>query len=304
MTPASKPRTPSRRVAASPREGIEPLRAKAETLRALHHGDRPLVLANAWDAASARLFEAVGYRAIATSSAGVAYAWGVPDGEVISRRQMLEAVRRIAVVVSVPVTADLEAGYGPDPKAVIRTVRDLVAAGAVGFNLEDSRGGSLLDLPEQVTRVRAARATADKLGVPVVINARTDVFHGAEPSPPRLADAIARGSAYLEAGADSVFVPFVRDAETIGALARGIRGAVNILVAPGSPSVGELWALGVRRVSIGSGIARAAYGLARRAAQELRERGTLDLTRDWAVSFDEMQRLFDVRADAKPPGPR
>ena len=258
------------------------------------------MLANVWDAASARLVEAIGYRAIATSSAGVAYAGGFPDGEVIGRRRMLEAVRRIAAAVSVPVTADLEAGYGSDAGAVARTVRELVAAGAVGFNLEDARAGELLGLPAQVARVRAARTTAGKLGVPVVINARTDVFHGAAPSPHLVADAIGRGNAYLDAGADSVFVPFVRDTETIGALARGIRGPVNILIVPGSPSVGELWALGVRRVSIGSGIARAAFGLARRAAQELRERGTLELAREWAVPFEDMQRLFEVPAGPAP----
>ena len=290
--PTSRPPQPPR--AGAPRERTDVLRAKAEALRALHHADRPLVLANVWDAASARLFESVGYRAIATSSAGVAYAWGYPDGELIGRRQMLEAVRRIAAAVSVPVTADLEAGYGADAKAVSKTVRDLVAAGAVGFNLEDARGGTLLGLPEQAARVRAARATAGRLGVPVVINARTDVFHGVEPSPSHLAGAVARGNAYLDAGADAVFVPFVRDAETIGALTRGIRGPVNILLVPGAPSVAELWALGVRRVSVGSGLARAAYGVARRAALELRERGTADLVEQWGVSYDEMQRLLSV----------
>jgi len=272
-----------------------PLRTKAETLRALHHADRPLVFANAWDAASARLFEAAGFPAIATTSAGVAFAWGYPDGERIARSQMLESVRRIAAAVSVPVSADLEAGYGPGAEAIAQTVRDLLATGAVGLNLEDARGDghrALLAVPAQAGRVRAGRAAAGELGVPVVINARTDVFRGAEPSPQLVAEAVERGNAYLEAGADSVFVPFVRDAETIAALVRGLRGPVNILLVPGGPSVSELWALGVRRVSVGSGIARAALGLARRAAVELRERGTTSLVRDWAVSFDEMQELL------------
>jgi 2-methylisocitrate lyase-like PEP mutase family enzyme len=271
------------------------LRLKAEKLRALHHGDRPLVLANAWDAASARLFEEAGFFAVATTSAGVAYAWGFPDGEHIKRKQMLEAVRRIAAAVSVPVTADLEAGYGSGAKAVAKTVRDLVAAGAVGLNLEDARGRSrrvLLAAPVHAERVFAARTAGAELGVPVVINARTDVFDFRQPSSHQVAEAIARGNVYLDAGADSVFVPFVRDRETIAELVRGIRGPVNILAGPGAPSVPELWALGVRRISIGSGIARAAFGLARRAARELYDQGTSDLIREWAVSYDEMQRLF------------
>jgi len=271
------------------------LRQKAETLRALHHGDRPLVLANAWDAASARLFEETGFPAMATTSAGVAYAWGYPDGEHIKRKQMLESVRRIAAAVSVPVTADIEAGYGPGATAVAKTVHDLVAAGAVGLNLEDARGRSrraLLAAPVHAEHVFAARAAGAELGVPVVINARTDVFDFGQPSSRQVAEAIARGNVYLDAGADSVFVPFVRDRETIAELVRGIRGPVNILAGPGAPSVAELWALGVRRISIGSGLARAAFGLARRAARELYDQGTSELIKEWAPSYDEMQRLF------------
>lgn len=273
------------------------LRRKAESLRALHVGDRPLVLANAWDAASARVFEEAGFPAVATTSAGIAYAWGFADGEHIKRKQMLEAVRRIAAAVSVPVTADLEAGYGPGAKAVARTVRELVAVGAVGLNLEDARGRSrrvLLAAPVHAERVFAARAAGAELGVPVVINARTDVFHFGPASPGRVAEAIQRGNTYLDAGADSVFVPFVGDRETIAELVRGIRGPVNILATPGTPSVAELWALGVRRISVGSGIARAALGLARRAARELRDQGTCELVGEWALPFDEMQRLFSA----------
>ncbi len=274
------------------------LRQQAESLRALHHADRPLVLANAWDAGSARLFEEAGFPVVATTSAGVAYAWGLADGEHIKRRQMLDSVRRIAAAVSVPVTADVEAGYGVGAIAVARTVRDVVAAGAVGLNLEDARGRSrrvLLAAPVHAERVFAARAAGAELGVPVVINARTDVFHFGQPSPGRIAEAIERGNTYLDAGADSVFVPFVRDRETIAELVRGIRGPVNILVVPDGPSVAELSALGVRRISVGSGIARAAFGLARRAARELHDHGTIELVREWGVPYDEMQRVFASR---------
>ena len=278
-----------------PAEVPDALRRKAELLRALHHADRPLVLANAWDAVSARLFEEAGFPAVATTSAGIAYTWGFADGERIKRRQMLEAVRRIAAAVAVPVTADLEAGYGVGAAAVARTVRELVAAGAAGLNLEDARGRSrraMLSTALQAERIFAAHAAGAQLGVPVVINARTDVFHFPERAGGRVAEAVARGNAYLDAGADVVFVPFVTDPAAIAELVRGIRGPVNILAVPGGPSVAELAALGVRRVSVGAAIARSALGLARRAARELLERGTFDLIGEWALPSDEMQRLF------------
>jgi 2-methylisocitrate lyase-like PEP mutase family enzyme len=270
------------------------LSEKASALRALHHGERPLVLANAWDAASARLVEEAGYRAVATTSAGIAYALGYADGERVSRKEMLQVVRRIATAVSVPVTADLEAGYGPGPEAMARTTRDLVAAAAVGLNLEDARGKSrrrLLPTASQVERVRAVRETGQSLGVPVVINARTDVFELVKRSR-ALGEAVERGNAYLAAGADCVFVPFVSDRETIAELVRGIRGPINILAGPGAPAVDELAALGVKRVSVGSAPMRATLGLVRGIAHELRERGTCDLIRAWAPPYEELQRLF------------
>ena len=274
------------------------LSEKASALRALHHGERPLVLANAWDAASARLVEEAGYPAVATTSAGIAYALGHPDGERVSRKEMLQVVRRIAAAVSVPVTADLEAGYGPGPEAMARTTRDLVAAGAVGLNLEDARGKSrrkLLPTAAQVERVRAVRETSQALGVPVVINARTDAFALVERAR-ALTEAVARGNAYLEAGADCVFVPFVRDMEIIAELVRQIRGPINILTGPGTPTVDELAALGVRRVSVGSAPMRATLGLARRIARDLHERGTCELIQEWALPYEELQRLFGAAA--------
>ncbi len=263
-------------------------------MRALHHGERPLVLANAWDAASARLVEEAGFPAVATTSAGIAYALGYADGERVSRKEMIQVVRRIAAAVAVPVTADLEAGYGPGADAMERTIRDLVGAGAVGLNLEDARGRArrkLLPPAAQVERVRAARAAAEAVEVPVVINARTDAFHFAKEGR-AVAEALERGNAYLEAGADCVFVPFVREPRMIDELVRGIRGPVNILGGPGAPTVDELAALGVRRVSVGSAPMRAGMGLARRIARDLRERGTYDLIQEWAIPFEETQQLF------------
>jgi 2-methylisocitrate lyase-like PEP mutase family enzyme len=211
---------------------------------------------------------------------------------------MLQVVRRIAAVVAVPVSADLEAGYGPGPEAMARTARDLVAAGAVGLNLEDARGRArrrLLPLAAQVERVRAVREAGQAIGVPVVINARTDTFHFVKAARAP-GEAVERGNAYLEAGADCVFVPFVREKEIIAQLVKGIRGPVNILAAPGAPTVGELAALGVRRVSVGSAPMRATLGLTRRIARDLRERGTYEAIQEWAVPFEELQQLFGPRA--------
>lgn len=278
------------------------LREKAETLRKLHQGPRLLVLANAWDVASARLIEAAGASAIASTSAGVAYALGYPDGQRISRAEMIDMVRRIAAAVAVPVSADVEAGYGPGADAAAETARAVVEAGAVGLNLEDMiEPGELLPVEQQVERIRAARAAAAKAGVPLVINGRTDAFAAtAMPKADRPAEAIRRANAYLAAGADCAFVPFVADAETIGRLAREIRGPLNVLGVPGSPPVAELERLGVRRMSVGSGVARAAYGHARRVARELLEKGTYESIAQAAVSYAELQELLD--RPSAPPG--
>ena len=269
------------------------LREKAETLRRLHQGPRILVLANAWDVASARLVEAAGFPAIASSSAGVAFALGYPDGQRISRVEMLDMVRRIARAVAVPVSADVEAGYGTTSEAAAQTARGVLEAGAVGMNLEDTGDGRLLPLDVQVDRIRAARAVAEAAGVPLVINGRTDVFEMREiPERERVAEAVRRANAYLRAGADCAFVPFVADREIIARLAREIDGPLNVLGTPDTPPVAELERLGVRRVSVGGGLARAAYGRARRLATEIKETGTFQRLREETISYAEMQRLL------------
>jgi len=270
------------------------LQDKAEALRRLHAGPRVLVLANAWDVASARIVAAAGSPAVATSSAGVAYALGYPDGQRISRAEMLDMVRRIAVGVIVPVTADMEAGYGATREAAAETARGVLAAGAVGMNLEDTGDdGALLPLELQVERIRAARAAADAVGVRLVINGRTDAF-GAPgvPKGDRPGEAVRRANAYLAAGADCAFVPFVSDRDLVARLAREVEGPLNVLGTPAALPIPELERLGVRRVSVGSGIARAAYGLARRAALELAGSGTYGALGAGAISYDDMQRLL------------
>jgi 2-methylisocitrate lyase-like PEP mutase family enzyme len=253
-------------------------REKAERLRALHRGGRPLVLANVWDAATARIVERAGSPAIATTSAGIAFACGYPDGERIPRDRMLAAIATICRAVSVPVTADVEAGYGPTPEDVRRTVRDVLEAGAVGINLEDGNvepGGTLADLDLQVEKIRAARDEAGRMGVPIVVNARTDVYlDRIGPEEGRLDLAIRRGEAYRDGGAACVFVPGLTDGPTIGEIVRRLGCPVNVLAGAGSPPIAELARLGVARVSLGSGPMRAALSLMDRIAREVATLGT------------------------------
>jgi 2-methylisocitrate lyase-like PEP mutase family enzyme len=268
--------------------------AKAEAFRRLHAGPGLLVLPNAWDVASARVIEAAGFAAIATSSAGVAWALGYPDGERVSRREMLVVVRRIARNVEAPVSADMEAGYGSSPEAAAETARGVIAAGAIGLNLEDgTSAGTLLDVTLQVERIRAVREAAATGGVPLVINARTDAFElGALTPPQRFAEAVRRGTAYHAAGADCLFVPFVSDAATIGQLARALPGPLNVIAGPPAPPLGALARLGVRRASLGPRVVQATLGLIRRIVTELRDRGTYTTMADLVLPFAELQTLL------------
>jgi 2-methylisocitrate lyase-like PEP mutase family enzyme len=221
--------------------------SRVDEFRAMHLQPPLLVLPNAWDVASARVFAAIpGCRAVATSSGAVARSLGWEDGEHTPVEEMLRAVERIAAAVAVPVTADLEAGYG-DPA---RTAAGAMAAGAAGMNIEDSRDEGPLPLEEQLDVIRAVRAAAPAL----VVNARIDVFIEGNGD---VADAIERGNAYLAAGADCVY-PIDAPFETVAALVNGIDGPVNILVAPREPPLEELERLGVARVTFGSGLARVA----------------------------------------------
>ena len=268
---------------------------KAQRLRELHHGPPILVLPNAWDAATARLVEAEGFPAIATTSAGVAAALGYPDGGAAPAREMIEAVARIARAVKVPVTADFEHAYAATPDAVADNVMRVVAAGAVGINIEDILPGVAELEPiglqaDKIARIVKASATA---GVHLVINARTDVFLRRIGAPEtRLGVTIERGNAFLAAGADCVFVPGVTDRETIGALVKGIGGPVNMLAVAGSPPIADLEALGVARVSVGSGPMRATMALMRDIARELKTKGTYSAFTDHALPYAEVNDLM------------
>ncbi|MFI0959873.1 isocitrate lyase/phosphoenolpyruvate mutase family protein [Streptomyces sp. NPDC021080] len=255
----------------------EQLRTSARAFRALHVPGRPLVLANAWDAVTARIVEEAGAAAVATTSAGLAWALGVADGDRLERDGALAAVARITAVVRVPVSADIENGYASDAEGVGDTVRAVLAAGAVGVNIEDALygegAGPLRPAAEQAERIAGARAAADAAQVPLFVNARIDTFLRGSGD---VEETLERAAAFLAAGADGVFVPGVVDPATVKALVEGIDGPLNILVGPGAPPVEELAALGVARISAGSSIAAAAHGLVRRAARELLDTGTYE----------------------------
>ena len=258
---------------------------KADRLRALHAGPGVLVLANVSDAIGALIVEAEGFPAVATSSAGVAAVLGYPDGQRIPRREMLFMIGKIAHAVDVPVTADIEAGYN-DP---VQTARDVIAAGAVGMNLEDMEGDTLIPLAEQVERIQAVRSASESL----VLNARTDIFlakHGDAST--RFDRAVERLNAYREAGADCLFAPGVVDMLTILRLVSAVKGPLNILATVGSPSISDMHQAGVRRVSLGSGPSRVALGVYRRFIRDLRADGYMKPLETQAIPFAEVQKLL------------
>lgn len=271
-------------------------KAKATQFAALHRGPRILVLANAWDAASACILESAGFPAIATTSAGIANSLGRADGQHIGRYQMLEVVKRIAHVVSVPVTADMEAGYGGSPEDVADTARAVIEAGAVGMNLEDAPcapSNSLFDVSLQVEKIKAIREVTASSGMDFVLNARTDVFLRAIGGPEtRLDHAIRRANAYREEGANCIFVPGVTDRETIASLVKEIHAPLNILATAGAPPVSDLEKIGVARVSVGSGMMRAAMGFTQRIALDFLESGEYTNFTEPAISYAEMNQLF------------
>lgn len=269
---------------------------KAEVFRKLHTEGDVLLLANVWDVASARIVEDAGFPAIATSSAGIAFARGFPDGQKIPPERMLTVIADIARAVNVPVTADVEAGYGSKPEDAARTARGVIEAGAVGMNFEDATGDParpLFELQEQVERIHAIREQGKSLGVPLVINARTDVYLlQIGEATTRYGEALRRLSAYRDARADCLFVPGLVDIATIRQFVADLNCPVNILAVPSSPSVAELTGAGVRRISLGSGPMRAAMGLLRRLATEVAMDGTYSFLRD-APSHAEMNKLME-----------
>lgn len=238
----------------------------ARAFHDLHRPGRILVLPNAWDVGSARLVESCGAEAIATTSGGVAWAHGVPDGQALPVGAVVAAVAAIARAVKIPVSADIEAGYASDPRAVGENVAAVIGAGAVGINLED--GHESVDVT--VARIAAARAAAEREGVALFINARTDTYLKKLVPPERaLAETLVRAARYREAGASGLFVPRVSSPDEIREIAAAVALPLNVLIVPELAPIEELRALGVRRVSAGGAIARAAYSAAKDAVESL-----------------------------------
>jgi len=266
---------------------------KANLFRDLHRGSKVLLLPNAWDVATARVLEQTGIAAIATTSAGIAFALGYPDGQKISRKEMLAMISRIASKVKIPVTADIEAGYGDRPEDAALTARAVIESGAVGLNLEDGSDRQLADLSLQLEKIAAVRETSRAMGVSLVLNARTDVYLLQVGNPEsRFGETVKRLSAFRDAGADCLFAPGVRDLPMISQLVRELHHPLNILAGPGSPSVPHLQEAGVARVSLGSSPMRATLGLLQRIAQELQTTGTYN-TLEGAPSHAEVNRMLE-----------
>ena len=267
---------------------------KAEAFRRLHDRKDVLVLPNAWDVPSARVFEDEGFPAVATSSAGMLVSLGYPDGEGIPHGEFVGAVGRIARVLSVPLSADVVGGFGDSPEGVARSVKAVVDAGAVGINIEDFAHGSkeLLPLRSQLERLRSLIRLREETGVPFVINARTDAIRfavGDEGA--KMREAIRRAEAYRDLGVDCVYPMGLSSADSISAFVKTLDFPVNVMVRKGLPPVPELKRLGVARVSFGPSASYAALGLLRRASREVREKGTYGNLTEGAITFDELNAL-------------
>ena len=261
---------------------------KAELFLKYHQGKEILVLLNSWDIGSSKLIEACGYKAIATTSMGIAASLGYPDCQVITLSEMIQAITGIVNAVQVPVSVDIEAGYGNNLNEIINSVKKIIATGIAGINIEDSidLNPILIDEMEFCERISAIRALADSLGFHLVINARTDSFYTSSGSlREKLSESIKRGNKYREAGADCIFVQPVWEKETISTLVKEINAPINILSNPTigagvTPSINELQDLGVARVSLGSSLMKAALALIKKVADELSEKGTYNILLD------------------------
>ena len=263
-------------------------RDKAERFLNSHRDNEVLVLANSWDIGGSKLIEACGFKAVATTSMGIAASLGYPDCQAITFSEMLDAITGIVNGVKVPVTVDIEAGYGNNVDEIVGSVKKVIATGIVGINIEDSidRNPVLIDEMEFCERISAIRALSDSLGFHLVINARTDSFYTSSGSlREKLSESIKRGNKYREAGADCIFVQPVWDRETISTLVKEIDAPINILANPGigaglPPPVRELQNLGVARLSLGSSLMKATLALMKKVADELSEKGTYSILLD------------------------
>ncbi|MCZ6833580.1 MAG: isocitrate lyase/phosphoenolpyruvate mutase family protein [Acidobacteria bacterium] len=275
---------------------------KARLFRRLHDGPGLLVLPNIWDPLGARLLQSLGYPAVATASAAVAYSLGYDDGERITFNAMLAVIRRIADSVHVPLTADMERGYADSPAGVADNARRVLAAGAVGINIEDSHseGGPLRPTDQQCARIAAIRAITRETGIHMVINARTDVFITDSDATlqERITEAITRGKAYMAAGADCLYPIGAGDKDTVSRIVAGTGSPVNIYARQGAASMSDLEAVGVRRLSLGPNLLRASVQAMRQVAIQLRGQGGYDTFGEGVITSDEIRKI--VRSHKMP----
>ena len=273
---------------------------RAEEFLSLHHAEHILVLPNAWDVPSARVFEDAGFPAIATSSAALAVSLGYPDGERIAKEEMFAAVKKIAERLTVPLSVDIEAGFGENADQLSDTIRRAVAAGGVGVNLEvisDFESKTLYSIEAQVDRIRTVRRVADSLGIPLVINARTDAYRfGTGEEMAKVEEAKRRANAYAGAGADCLYPIGLTNKNSISTFVKAVSKPMNVMARKGAPTIPELEKLGVKRLSLGPDPMYATMGLLRRIAQELKQKGTYDALLDGAVTFDELNALAKPKA--------
>jgi len=277
-------------------------RDKAQDFRELHHGKRILILPNAWDAPSSRVFENEGFPAVATSSAGLMVSLGYPDGEVMSRDEFVSAVRRIVKVLSIPLSVDIVAGFGRTTKEVLNTVRAILRAGGIGINIEDFAHATktLFPMERQIENVKEIKRLGDKVGIPLVINARTDALRfGSGDDEAKFHEAVRRALAYKDAGADCVYPMGLTDSVSIKRFVKELDFPINVMVRKGLPPVSELESLGVTRLSFGPSASYAAMGLLKRAAKEVLEKGTYQNLVDGAIGFDELNSLAMPMKDSK-----
>jgi 2-methylisocitrate lyase-like PEP mutase family enzyme len=266
---------------------------RVEAFRRMHDRRSVLILPNAWDVPSARIFEDSGFSAVATSSAGVMVSLGYPDGEEIPEAEYVSAVARMAKVLSVPLSVDVVGGFGADPEAVVKTVERVVRAGAVGINIEDfvHSTKTLRPVDMQVAKLKAL-IRLQKTGTAFVMNARTDALRFAPgDDDSKMEEAIRRSETYRDLGVDCVYPMGLTDREGISRFVRALNFPVNVMVRKGLPSVPELRKLGVARVSFGPSASYAAMGLLKRASSEVLGAGTYGSLVDGAITFDELNAL-------------
>ena len=272
----------------------EPRMSTTTVFRNLHRQPgQPLVLANIWDAGSARLVESLGAKAIATTSAGVAWALGYADGNQLPLEKLAHVVRSIVDAVRVPVTIDVEAGYAADPSAVVECLKPILHAGIAGINIEDGA-----DAPKVLAmKVEALKQTTASLGLDVFINVRTDVYlRNLRPDEKKVSETLSRAAIYRLAGADGLFVPGIVDATQIREVSSGTELPLNVMSVPGLPGLPELASLDVRRLSAGSAIFQVLWRHLAHLSQRFHTEGDSRLFAGDSMSYGQLQALFGASA--------